>query len=353
MGFWRGKKVLITGHTGFKGGWLSIWLKRLGAEVTGISLPPSSSPNLFEVANVADGMNSVNCDIRNLGDLKKAIKSYHPEVIIHMAAQALVRPSYVDPIETYATNVMGTANLFEAARSIDSIRVIINVTSDKCYENKEWIWGYREHDPMGGHDPYSSSKGCAELVTNAYRNSFFNNGRISVASVRAGNVIGGGDWAKDRLIPDIVNGIIQGKPIAIRNPNAIRPWQYVCEPLHGYLLLAEKLWGQGQEFAESWNFGPDDDDVKSVRWIADYLCQKWGKAINWQNDSGDNHPHEAVYLKLDCSKAKIRLGWKPRLELATALDWCIEWYKAYQKGADLKVVSEDHVARYQGICSDE
>lgn len=279
--FWEGKRVLLTGHTGFKGGWLSLWLQSLGANVTGYALLPPTQPSLYEVARVGDGMYSHIADIRDLDRLVAVMRETRPEIVIHMAAQPLVRYSYVNPVETYATNVMGTVNLLEAVRQVGGVRVVVNVTSDKCYENREWIWGYREHDPMGGYDPYSSSKGCAELVAAAYRNSFFNpeafgTHGVALASVRAGNVIGGGDWAEDRLIPDFMRAIMAGRAVVIRSPHAIRPWQHVLEPLSGYLLLAQHLWTDGPAFAEGWNFGPVDEDAKPVEWIVEQLTGLWG-----------------------------------------------------------------------------
>jgi len=288
--FWKSKKVLITGHTGFKGSWLALWLQNLGANVTGYSLQPPTNPNLFEIAHVADKMNSIIGDVRDLKHLISCFAENRPEIIIHMAAQSLVRTSYDDPVETYSTNVMGTVNVLEAVRHTDSVKVIIIVTSDKCYENKEWLWGYRENEPMGGHDPYSNSKGCAELVTSAYRNSYFHvKSSVAVASTRAGNVIGGGDWAQDRLIPDIVNAFMEKRPVMIRNPNAIRPWQHVLEPLHGYLMLAERLWDKGHTFAEGWNFGPNEQDAKPVSYVVERLAQLWGKDASWNNDAF-SHP---------------------------------------------------------------
>jgi CDP-glucose 4,6-dehydratase len=345
--FWKTKKVLITGHTGFKGSWLSLWLQNLGADVIGCSLQPPTHPNLFKIAHVADKMNSITGDVRDLKHLMSCFAENKPEIIIHMAAQSLVRPSYDDPIETYSTNVMGTVNLLEAVRHTDSVKVVIIVTSDKCYENQEWLWGYRENEPMGGHDPYSNSKGCAELVTSAYRNSYFNE-KVAVASVRAGNVIGGGDWAKDRLIPDIINAFMENRSVMIRYPNAIRPWQHVLEPLNGYLMLAEQLWNKGESFAEGWNFGSDEQDAKPVSWIADRLVQLWGKNAGWECDSA-HHPHEANYLKLDCSKAKNSLKWSPKLSLETALEWIIEWYQSYHQGDDMREVTENQINRYSQV----
>lgn len=350
--FWSGKKVFVTGHTGFKGGWLCLWLQRLGAEVTGYALSPPSNPSLFEVAGVAQGMKSVIGDIRDGITLSAAMREAAPDIVIHMAAQALVRRSYVDPVETYATNVMGTVHLLEAVRQTESVRALVNVTSDKCYENKELVWGYREEEPMGGYDPYSNSKGCAELVTASYRNSFFHpekyaEHKLALASARAGNVIGGGDWAEDRLIPDILRAISAGCPVVIRNPHAIRPWQHVLEPLSGYLLLAQRLYEQGMGYAEGWNFGPRDDDAKPVQWIVEQVTQQWSEGASWQLDAGD-HPHEANYLKLDCSKARMRLDWQPRWELAQTLERIVSWQRAYLKQQDMREFTIRQIISYQG-----
>jgi CDP-glucose 4,6-dehydratase len=349
--FWRGRKVLITGHTGFKGGWLSLWLQTLGAHVHGYSLAPSPLPSLFEAANVAAGMRSVTGDIRRIADLQSAVSSAQPEVVFHLAAQSLVHPSYRDPVGTYETNVMGTVHLLEAVRSCPGVKAVVIVTSDKCYENREWIWGYRENEAMGGYDPYSSSKGCAELVTAAYRTSFFNSHDyashgVAVASARAGNVIGGGDWAQDRLIPDMIRAIDAGKPVLIRRPDAIRPWQHVLEPLHGYLCLAEALWRSGSDFAEAWNFGPHDADAKPVSWIAQHLASRWGPQARWEIDAAP-HPHEAHYLKLDSSKAMRRLDWKPALDIAGALDWVVAWYKAHRDGRDMHKATVEQIGAFQ------
>jgi CDP-glucose 4,6-dehydratase len=353
MKFWQGKKVFITGHTGFKGSWLSVWLQSLGATVVGYSLPAPTQPNLFEVANVAEGMISMTGDIRDLSALQAALSQHQPDIVLHMAAQPLVRYSYLHPVETYATNVMGTVNVLEAVRHTESVKVAVVITTDKCYENREWVWGYREHEPMGGKDPYSSSKGCAELVVSAYRDSYFSPEQydrhgVAVASARAGNVIGGGDWALDRLIPDIMRAIQENRPVLIRSPRAIRPWQHVLEPLSGYLCLAEHLWHHGPEFAEGWNFGPSDEDAKPVAWIVDHLTKLWGDGASWQID-GASHPHEATYLKLDCSKAKARLGWTPRTSLGTALDWIVEFYRAYQQQQNIRDVVEGQILRFQTL----
>ena len=349
--FWAGKRVFLTGHTGFKGSWLSLWLQSMGANVTGFALLPPTTPSLFEVAHVADGMQSIMGDVRDLVSLQKAMDDAKPEVVIHMAAQALVRHSYDNPVETYSTNVMGTVHLLEAVRGTPSVKAVVNVTSDKCYENREWVWGYRENEPMGGFDPYSNSKGCAELVTSAYRNSYFHPEKykehgVAIATGRAGNVIGGGDWARDRLIPDTMRAIVQGKPVGIRNPHSVRPWQHVLEPLSGYLLLAQRLHEDGPAFAEGWNFGPNDDDSKPVQWIVDGLTRAWGEGASWKLDGGD-HPHEAHYLKLDCSKAKTRLPWQPRWSLATAIDQICVWHKAHIAAADMQAMCLHQIKQYE------
>lgn len=345
--FWYGKKVFLTGHTGFKGSWMSLWLQQLRAEVTGYALAPSTTPSLYDVAHVAQGMTSIIGDIREGAMLADAMRQAAPEIVIHMAAQPLVRRSYVDPVETYSTNVMGTVHLLEAVRQTPSVRAVVNVTTDKCYENKEWIWGYRENEPMGGFDPYSSSKGCAELITAAYRNSFFNASQhpVALATARAGNVIGGGDWADDRLIPDILRAIQAGLPVNIRNPHATRPWQHVLEPVSGYLALAAKLYIQGPAFAEAFNFGPAEEDVKPVQWIVEQLTQQWGAGASWQLDEGA-HPHEARYLKLDCSKARTALGWSPRWNLGQALQAITTWHKAHHHDQDMRAVCLHQIKEY-------
>ncbi len=349
--FWKNKQILITGHTGFKGSWLSLWLHSMEANIIGYSLPPPTNPNLFETIHLADKITSIIGDVRDFEHLHTVIANYKPEIIFHLAAQPLVRYSYSHPIETYATNVMGTVHLLEAVRQIGSVKVIINVTSDKCYQNREWIWGYRENEPMGGYDPYSSSKGCSELVTAAFQNSFFNTTDFAkhgtaLASVRAGNVIGGGDWAEDRLIPDIIHAFMAGKPVIIRNSQAIRPWQHVLEPLSGYLLLAQKLWEDGSQYAEGWNFGPNENDAKPVGWIVDYLTKIWGENVSWKKDIQTKHPHEAHYLKLDCSKAKSKLDWHPKWDIETALNITVDWYKAYQQEKDMYSLMKEQIRVY-------
>ena len=344
--FWRGKRVFLTGHTGFKGSWLSLWLQSLGAEVHGLSLLPPTAPNLFSVAHVEGGMASHTIgDIRDLATVQTAMRAAQPGIVIHMAAQPLVRLSYAEPVETYATNVMGTVHVLESARNTPSVKAIVVVTTDKCYENKEWAWGYRENESMGGRDPYSSSKGCAELVTSAYRNSFLQSSGIAVASARAGNVIGGGDWAADRLVPDILRAFEGNQPAIIRNPRATRPWQHVLEPLSGYLALAEHLYSYGEAYAEGWNFGPKDDDARPVEWIVEHMVKSWGKGASWQQDGG-GHPHEANYLKLDISKAKARLGWQPRWPLATALKLITTWHQAFLAKADVKKLCRAQIKQY-------
>lgn len=348
--FWKDKRVFLTGHTGFKGSWTSMWLNQLGCEVTGFALYPPTDPSLFTLCNISEMVNSVIGDVRDRDILKNVIFEARPDIIIHMAAQPLVRDSYKYPVETYSTNVMGTVHLFEAVRGCESVRAVINVTTDKCYENREWVWGYREYEPMGGYDPYSSSKACSELVTSAYRNSFFNPDHytehgVAIASARAGNVIGGGDWAQDRLIPDCIRALLKNEKILIRSPNAIRPWQHVLEPLSGYLMLAEKLYTEGCKFAESWNFGPDDNDAKPVEWIVKKLCSKWGDDASYLIDKGEHH-HEAHYLKLDCSKAKTELGWQPQWDLEKAIDSVIEWTAAYKENKDLQKICLQQIEEY-------
>jgi len=348
--FWYKKKVLITGHTGFKGSWLCLLLHKLGSDIYGYALEPPTNPSLFEVAGIGNLVNSHIGDIRDYDKLLQIIQSVKPEIIIHMAAQSLVRESYKNPLDTYSTNVMGTVNLLEAARFSQGIRAIVNVTTDKCYENREWHWGYRENEPMGGFDPYSNSKGCSELFTAAYRNSFFNSNKsqnhgVALASARAGNVIGGGDWAEDRLIPDFIRAVSKGEDVKIRSPFAIRPWQHVLEPLHGYLMVAERLYNDGQKYAEAWNFGPDDKDAKTVEWIAGTFCNLWGKGASFTIDK-EPQPHEANYLKLDCSKAKVVLGWTPKWDIRTALESIVVWYKAYLAGENIRHLTLKQIDTY-------
>jgi CDP-glucose 4,6-dehydratase len=351
--FWKGKRVFLTGHTGFKGGWLSLWLQSLGANLTGYALNPPTSPNLFQVAGVSNGMTSIIGDIRDFDGLKRAIQNAAPEIVIHMAAQPLVRGSYERPVETYATNVMGTVNLLESVRQSHGIKAVVNVTTDKCYENQEWVWGYRESEPMGGYDPYSNSKGCSELVTSSYRSSFFNSETykkhgVAIATARAGNVIGGGDWSRDRLIPDVLAAFEKGDPVNIRNPNAIRPWQFVLEPLGGYLELAERLYCDGPDFAEAWNFGPAEDGAKPVSWVVEEIAGLWSDDAKWSRAS-DDALHEAHYLKLDISKARARLGWHPRVNLAQSIRLIIDWTKALKSNADMREFTLKQIRAYEAL----
>ncbi|MBC7488797.1 MAG: CDP-glucose 4,6-dehydratase [Glaciimonas sp.] len=351
--FWNGKRVLLTGHTGFKGSWLSLWLQSLGADLLGYALAPPTNPSLFKVADVEKGMTSVIGDIRDLVKLQAVFAEHRPEIVIHMAAQPLVRYSYENPVDTYSTNVMGTVHLLEAVRNTPGVKAVVNITTDKCYENREWAWGYRENEPMGGYDPYSNSKGCAELVSSAYRSSFFNANKhaqhgIALATVRAGNVIGGGDWAQDRLIPDILAAFELKNIADIRNPNATRPWQHVLEPLRGYLTLAERLYEQGSSYAEGWNFGPNYEDAKPVGWIVKQMAEMWGNDVQWKIDTGE-HPHEANYLKLDISKARSRLDWRPVLRLTDALKLIIDWSKQRQTGADMRKLTLNQINSYQTL----
>ena len=355
--FWRRKRVFLTGHTGFKGSWLSIWLKSMGVELTGLALIPPTNPSLFYVANVGKGMTSIIADIRDLPTLQRTMLEVEPDIVFHMAAQPLVHQSYADPVETYSTNVMGTVHLLEAVRHTPSIKTVVVVSTDKCYENKEWSWGYRENDPMGGRDPYSNSKSCSELVTMAYRNSYFTPSShdhqqsstegVAVATARAGNVIGGGDWAANRLVPDILQAIEQNQSVIIRNPHATRPWQHVLEPLSGYLTLAQYLHTKGQSYAEGWNFGPQYKDARPVHWIADKLVSSWGEGQSsiWLQDDAD-HPHEASQLKLDIAKAEARLNWQPRWQLETALHHVTSWHKAWLADEDMNKMSEAQIQQY-------
>ncbi len=344
--FWRGKQVFLTGHTGFKGSWLGLWLQSLGSQVTGYALKPPTRPSLFALAGLARSMRSMTGDVRNLPALKAALRRVRPQVVIHMAAQSLVRESYADPVGTYSTNVMGTVNLLEAVRDVKSVAVVLIVTSDKCYENRERSTGYREDAALGGHDPYASSKGCAELVTAAYRRAFFGTPGAAVASVRAGNVIGGGDWSKDRLVPDALRAFAAGRTLRVRNPHAVRPWQHVLDPLHGYLTLAERLWSDHAAFSGAWNFGPHDRDHKPVKWIVTQLVRRWGEGAAWKVDRA-RRPHEAGLLTLDCSKARTRLKWRPRVGLDTALDWVIEWHRRHADGDHARKITEEQIARFQ------
>ncbi|ETT07719.1 CDP-glucose 4,6-dehydratase [Providencia alcalifaciens] len=348
--FWLNKKVFITGHTGFKGSWLSLWLLEMGAIVKGYSLAPPTTPSLFEEMQLWARMESIEGDIRDFMHLRQEIHAFKPDIVFHMAAQPLVRLSYDEPIETYSTNVMGTVYLLEAVKQVGGIKAVVNITSDKCYENKEWVWGYRENEPMGGYDPYSNSKGCAELVASSYRQSFFNKNKYhehgcAIASVRAGNVIGGGDWALDRLIPDMLKAFSSNEKVEIRNPHSIRPWQHVLEPLSGYITVAEHLYNDGCEYAEGWNFGPKDEDAKSVEWIANQLSNLWGNNAEWFISAGE-HPHEAHYLKLDCSKAKMRLDWQAVWNLQQTLEKIVNWQKAWLNKEDMHQYTINEIKEY-------
>ena len=353
VAFWKNKRVLVTGHTGFKGGWLCLWLQSLGAKVIGYALPPPTVPSLFETAGVAQGMTSITGNVQDIDDLRSAIKDHQPEMVVHMAAQSLVRFSYLQPVETYATNVMGTVNLLEAVREAGGVRVVINVTSDKCYENRERASGYREEEPLGGYDPYSSSKACSEIVTAAFRQSFFNptlyqEHGVAVASVRAGNVMGGGDWAADRLIPDMLMAAAEKRIVKIRNPTAVRPWQHVLEPLRGYMMLAQRMWEQGPEYAEAWNFGPHESDAQPVSWIVERLAELWPGGVRWEAIPS-SQLHEADCLTLDCSKSRERLGYSPKLSLEKALQWIVEWQQGYLNHEDTRQLTEQQISRYQAL----
>lgn len=347
---YKNKRVLVTGHTGFKGSWLCLLLHQLGADVYGYALEPPTNPSLYQEAKIDELITSYIGDVRDLVHLQDVFTKVQPEIVIHMAAQPLVRDSYKIPVETYAINVMGTVHVLEACRNTPSVKALVNVTTDKCYDNKEWHWGYRENEPMGGYDPYSNSKGCSELVTSAYRNSYFNPAEyekhgVAVASARAGNVIGGGDWANDRLIPDFIRAISKGEKVKIRSPYAIRPWQHVLEPLNGYLTLAAKLFTEGASNAQAWNFGPDDSDAQNVEWITKTICQLWGEHASYEIDTNPQ-PHEANYLKLDCSKAKAELGWMPKWNIETTLKTIVDWNKAFLKGENIREATFNQINQY-------
>lgn len=347
LSFWQSKKVMITGHTGFKGGWLALWLQHLGSEVIGYSNPPPTKINYYSLVGLENIVHSIIADIRELEKLKQVIFEYKPEFIFHLAAQPLVRASYIDPIETFSTNILGTVNLFEAVRSCDIQTIIVNITSDKCYENKEWVWGYRENESMGGSDPYSSSKGCVELITRCYQQSYFTqNSQVVLASARAGNVIGGGDWAEERLVPDIIRAFMVGEYVAIRNPQAIRPWQHVLEPLAGYLQLAQALYKQRQKFVGGWNFGSEPNDAKPVSYLVEKIASLWGEQSNWKIVVDEKNLKEANFLRLDCSKAKTELGWYPKWDLDIALAKTVEWYKAYSCGQSMYEYSLKQINEY-------
>jgi len=353
--FWKDRRVFLTGHTGFKGSWLSLWLSTLGAKVVGYALDPPTSPSLYEQADVASVLHSIIGDIRDLPRLNSAVAEFEPEVVLHLAAQSVVRTGYENPVDTYASNVMGTVHVLEAVRTLKRRCVVVNVTSDKCYENREWVWGYRETDRMGGHDPYSNSKGCAELVTSAFRDSYFppeslHEHGVALASARAGNAIGGGDWTAYQLIPDLMRAFMAGQPCLIRNPLSYRPWQFVLEPLRGYLLIAERLAENGAAFASGWNFGPLEGDAKPVSWIADTLSSKWGKGASWVQDSTVS-AKEARALKLDASRAATCLDWHPILRIEQTLSWIVEWYQAFESGADLRATTIEQIQRYERLLS--
>ena len=342
-GFWRGRRVFLTGHTGFKGGWLSLWLQQLGADVTGYALAPPEPETLFDVARVAEGMDSQIGDVRDLPALSHALDAAAPEIVFHLAAQPLVRRGYQDPVETYGTNVMGTVHLLEAVRRARSVRAVVVVTSDKCYENREWVWGYRETDALGGRDPYSSSKACTELVCAAYRASFFTAdgdgpATAALATVRAGNVIGGGDRAADRLVPDTLAAFAASRAVRIRHPHAVRPWQHVLDPLAGYLRLARQLFEQGHPWAQAWNFGPDTHNVRTVKHIVERLAELWGPGSRWEADIAA-HPQEATQLTLDSSRSRVDLGWQPRIDLEAALRMTVEWERARLAGSDMRLMT--------------
>jgi len=345
--FWKDRKVFLTGHTGFKGGWLALWLKQIGANVTGYSLAPTTEPCFFSSLNIASKVDrNIIADIRDRTLLGKAIDECQPEIIIHMAAQPLVRDSYDNPIDTYSTNVMGTVNLLDAARFCGSVKAILNITTDKCYENKEWVWGYREHDTLGGYDPYSNSKACAELVSSAYRNSFLCDANIALATARAGNVIGGGDWSKDRIIPDAIRSFVDSQALVIRNPKATRPWQHVLEPLAGYIMLSEALFNGRQKYSEGWNFGPNQEGIQPVSVLADKMVGLWGNGVSWELDKGAS-PHEALSLKLDCSKAHQYLCWHPIWGLDRTLSETVNWYKCFYQKQDIVSCTLSQIQMYQ------
>lgn len=347
--FWSGKRVLVLGHTGFKGAWLSLWLRGMGADVFGLSLPPPAGPNLFIDANLDTIVKSSFADIRDSESVMRIMRKIEPQIVLHLAAQALVRPSYIDPVGTYATNVMGTVHVLAAAQAVESVRSVVVVTSDKCYENREWLWAYREDEPMGGHDPYSSSKGCAELVTAAWRSSYCGPSvkrQLGIGSARAGNVIGGGDWGDDRLVPDCMRSLIAGKTIDIRNPQATRPWQHVLDPLCGYLILAQRLWEDPVTFGEGWNFGPVEEDAKPVAWVAENVVKAWGDGAHWQSAISESALHEATFLKVDASKARARLQWSQRLRLQNGLEWTVDWYRRFIRGESARALVEEQISRF-------
>jgi CDP-glucose 4,6-dehydratase len=350
---WSGRRVFLTGHTGFKGTWLALWLSRMGARIRGYALDPCTEPNLFSLTSTGSIIEDIRGDVRDFAKLQNELVEFAPEVVFHLAAQPLVRRSYADPVGTYATNVMGTVHVLEAVRKVPSIRAVVCITTDKCYQNQEWVWPYRENDPLGGYDPYASSKACAEIVSSAYRSSFFSLDQlrehpVALATARAGNVIGGGDWSEDRLIPDLIRGFCSRQSVLIRRPNSIRPWQHVLEPLHGYILLAEKLLGQHQRSATAYNFGPGDHDVWPVERIVEKAIQLWGDGASWTRDS-DSGVHEDHILRLDASKARLELGWEPRLSVETALEWTIAWYRAWRDGGKMPEFTANQISRYETL----
>ncbi|EKQ67874.1 CDP-glucose 4,6-dehydratase [Leptolyngbyaceae cyanobacterium JSC-12] len=350
LDFWQGKRVLLTGHTGFKGSWLSLWLQSVGVELVGYALQPPTNPSLFEIARVANEMTSIMGDISDYEHLRQVVVEFQPEIVIHMAAQTVVSTSYLDPVANYSTNVMGTAHILEAIRQVSSVRSVVIITSDKCYENREWVWGYRETDALGGYDPYSSSKACAELVSAAYRNSFFNPNNysehgVAIATARAGNVIAGGDWTASGLIADIVRSLLQNQPVQIRNPYATRPWQHVLDALNGYLILAENLYHKGPAFTEAWNFGPYESSIKPVGWIVEHMLSLWGEGAAWELDKA-SHFHEQISLGLDSSKARIKMGWRPKLSLEAALEQIVSWSKAYRAGEDMNQLTKATIHQF-------
>ena len=352
---WQRRRVFLTGHTGFKGSWLALWLNRLGAQVRGYALDPCTEPNLFTLTSVSNITEDVRGDVRDYSKLEASMTRFAPEVVFHLAAQPIVRRGYADPVGTYATNVMGTVHVLEAVRKTPSVRAVVCVTTDKCYQNQEWVWAYRESDPLGGYDPYASSKACAEVVSAAYRSSFFsvermNEHNVGVCTARAGNVIGGGDWSDDRLIPDLVRGFCSKQAVLIRRPKAIRPWQHVLEPLHGYLMLAEKLLAQDAKFASSYNFGPSDEEIWPVERIATKLVDMWGEGASWVTDR-DPIEHEDHVLRLDASKARLELGWKPSLGIEGALQWTVAWYRAWKRGENLAEFTGSQIVEYERLCA--
>ncbi|MCH6255342.1 CDP-glucose 4,6-dehydratase [Puniceicoccaceae bacterium K14] len=347
--FWKNKTVFITGHTGFKGSWLSIWLAKIGCNVIGYSLPSPTTPSLYQSSNIEDSITNIEGDIRDLDTLKTSIAKYKPDIVLHMAAQALVRESYDNPIETYMVNVIGTANVLEAIRGSESVKVFVGITTDKCYKKQDGPWGYKETDPLGGNDPYASSKAGSELVIHSYRKSFFQKQNTAIASVRAGNVIGGGDWAKDRIIPDAMRAFQTNKMLHIRNPHAVRPWQFVMEPIRGYLMLAEKLWDNPAGYEDGWNFGPNEDSSKEVGYIVKFLVNKWDGSTNWKLDTLENPPEDG-FLRLDSSKARWKLGWKPMIHLDECLEWIVEWYQKQNNGENILEITENQLSRYEAIC---